>query len=91
MPIVSLSANPINVNAGQSVTLSFKGLLAKSCIAPWKNGQWVSGSVSAAVTQTTTYALSCTLTSSQLAALFNDDRLLREQRIAVSPRVSVFP
>jgi hypothetical protein len=58
-PIVSLTATPGNISAGQQSNLAFEGLLAKNCTAPWKNGNWVSGSVVVAPTVTTTYTLSC--------------------------------
>jgi Right handed beta helix region len=58
-PIVSLSATPNTISAGQQSTLAFDGLLAKHCTAPWKLGRWVSGSVVVAPTVTTTYTLSC--------------------------------
>jgi hypothetical protein len=59
-PIVSLSATTDNLTSGQTVKLSFNGLLAKGCTAPWKKGRWVSGSVSFPVTRRTTYTLDCT-------------------------------
>jgi Right handed beta helix region len=58
-PIVSLTATPSSIQAGQQSTLAFEGLLSKSCTAPWKQGSWVSGSVVVAPTTTTTYTVSC--------------------------------
>jgi Right handed beta helix region len=57
--IVNLTDTPSQINAGEQSTLAFEGLLAKNCTAPWKQGNWVSGSVVVSPTTTTTYTLTC--------------------------------
>jgi hypothetical protein len=59
-PIVSISASSTNITEGESTLLTFEGLLATECTAPWKSGDWVSGDIVVSPTTTTTYTITCT-------------------------------
>jgi hypothetical protein len=58
-PIVRLTAVDAVINQGESTELTFEGLLATKCSAPWKIGQWVSGSAMVSPAKTTEYSVVC--------------------------------
>lgn len=61
LPTVTLTANPMSVNAGSSSTLSWSSSNATSCVASggWSGSQSTSGSKSVTPSGTTTYTLTC--------------------------------
>ncbi|HEX2610351.1 MAG TPA: glycoside hydrolase domain-containing protein, partial [Gemmatimonadales bacterium] len=60
-PTVTLTANPMSVNAGNSSTLTWSSSNATSCVASggWSGSQPTSGSKSVTPSGTTTYTLTC--------------------------------
>lgn len=58
-PTVTLSANPIAINPGQSSTLSWNSSNAYSCSAPWTTSTVISGSKIVFPAGTTAYNITC--------------------------------
>lgn len=61
-PIISLSASPSTINAGDQSTLSWSTINASSCTAAggWSGSRATSGTQGVSPTVTTTYELTCT-------------------------------
>jgi hypothetical protein len=59
IPTATLDANPANIQAGQSSTLSWSSTNATYCSAPWMSGTATSGSKVVYPTTTTNYSVTC--------------------------------
>ena len=59
-PVVTLSAAPASITAGQATALAWTASHATSCSATWTTSKATSGSQSVTPTATTAYTMSCT-------------------------------
>jgi len=59
-PDLTLTANPGNINSGDTSALTWTSAGATSCSANWTNSHATSGSANVSPTQTTAYSISCT-------------------------------
>src|SRR4029079_19472420 len=61
-PTVSLTANPTNISAGQSSSLSWSSTNASGCVASggWSGTMSTAGSANVTPDSTTSYTLACT-------------------------------
>ena len=59
-PVVTLSAAPPSITAGQATALAWTASHATSCSAAWTTSKATSGSQSVTPTATTAYTMSCT-------------------------------
>ncbi len=86
-PTVSLTANPSNIQSGNSSSLTWTSQNATSCYAPWTSSSANAGSASVSPTMTTTYSITC-INSTGLQATANATVSVNQQ--TQSPTVNLY-